>query len=832
MANEKDPQENGGQQPPPDDRPENEPAQGNGNDVGSYIWRGGEKIYLHKDDKRFTAQMKGRARPGVLGAETGCEHVDTFTGPNLEEFKVEDPEDLDFAMEKMRDREDVAFASHVYTLADDPGSEMYLTDEVTIQFKPDTSDSQIEEIVNRYHLELEQPVEGLERTYVCRVTNQATENTIKIANRLHDEPQVLLAEANIAVRQEDAYRPLDPLYPRQWHLFNEGGPFLDAKAHIDAERAWDITRGERRVIVAVADDSVDLSHPDFQGEGKIVAPIDFRGNDFEPLPEASDDNHGTACAAVAVAEENGRGSVGVAPGCALMPIRTSGFIDDNSIEALCNWVIDNNASVLSCSWSAASRFFNLSLRMKAALTRAATKGRGGKGCVVLFAAGNSNRPVNGTVDEQDWPDNTPNGSTRWVNGFAVHPNIIAVSASSSLATKSAYSNWGREISVCAPSNNVPPPTYPRITQPTPGRGIVTADRVGPSGYSSSDFTTRFGGTSSATPVVAGLAGLILSVHPDLTAAEVKEIIEISADKIEDPAADLQLGNRFGTYDDDGHSLWFGYGRVNAFAAVSEAVRRRDAAQGGTSTVRLTSSPDLPIPDRNAAGVSDAIEVTSGGEVRDLSIEVDITHTYIGDLIVSLTSPAGTTVDLHRRQGGRADNLRQTYEAAGTPGLHPFLGQQARGNWLLRVQDLARLDTGILRSWGLTLEVGSAPAGVDLVDEAGEIIPDNEPDGIVRTLAVNAGGQAATLEVALDITHTYIGDLRVVLTAPSGRSAVLHGRTGGSADDLIRVYHSDEAGPLQSLRGEPLRGNWRLRVSDLAGRDVGKLNWWGLKIAVS
>ncbi len=806
--------------------PENQDQPESEQDLGTYIWRDGEKIYLEKVSDRFTAQVKGGARPGVLGVETGSEHTETFVGPNLEEYMVEDPDDLEFAMDKMRERDDVAYASHVYTLTDDPKSEFFLTDEITIQFDLEATDQQIEEIAGRFGLILTQPVEGVERTYVFRLTESARENPIKIANRLHEEPLVLVAEANLAVRQQSQYRPMDPLYAQQWHLYNEGGPFLDVRSHVDAERAWDITRGDRKVIVAVADDSVDLTHYDFQGDGKIVSPIDFKGNDFQPLPEANDDNHGTACAGVAVAEENGRGTIGIAPGCALMPIRTTGFIDDNSIEALCNWVIDNNASVLSCSWSAAARVFSLSLRMKAAINRAATKGRGGRGCVILFAAGNSNRPIDGFVSEQGWPNNNPSGQTRWLNGFATHPDVMAVSACSSLATKSVYSNWGGQISVTAPSNNVPPQTFPRVTSLTPGRGIVTADRVGPGGYSSSDFTTRFGGTSSATPLVAGVAGLVLSANPDLTAAEVRSIIESTADKIEDPNPDPQLGNQFGAYDGNRHSQWFGFGKVNAFAAVSEAVKRKTMA--GSQKISLQSNPNLAIPDRDFAGVNSAIEVTTAGRVQTIKVDVDISHTYIGDLVVTLLSPLGNAIPLHNRQGGRADDIRRSYDLDNTPAMAQLAGEPARGSWTLRIQDLARLDIGRLNSWGLTMEV-AAPRMIDLIDEAGQEIPDNNRTGITRTLNVAMDGSAASYEVSLDITHTYIGDLRVVLVAPSGRTALLHNRSGGSADNLIKVYHSTTTASLRTLHGELTRGGWQLHVADFAGRDVGKLNRWGLKI---
>ena len=188
-------------------------------------------------------------------------------------------------------------------------------------------------------------------------------------------------------------------------------------------------------------------------------------------------------------------------------------------------------------------------------------------------------------------NNVVEGQTRWLAGFAVHPDVIAVSASTSLNKKAAYSNWGTSISVCAPSNNAPPGTWlpetgyistpPEVTQYLPGLGVFTADRVGDRGYDWGDYTDTFGGTSSATPVVAGVAGLILSANPRLTAREVRGILEQTAEKIVDLDPDPQLGNRRGNYDpNNGRSDWFGYGKVNAFKAVQAAVRK-----GGGSKYR-------------------------------------------------------------------------------------------------------------------------------------------------------------------------------------------------------------------------------------------------------
>ena len=88
-----------------------------------------------------------------------------------------------------------------------------------------------------------------------------------------------------------------------------------------------------------------------------------------------------------------------------------------------------------------------------------------------------------------------------------------------------------------------------------------------------------------------------------------------------------------------------------------------------------------------------------------------------------------------------------------------------------------------------------------------------------------------LKVSVDITHTFIGDLRVELVAPSGHQVLLHDQSGGSEDNLIRSYDSVSSPALAALIGEPTHGNWTLRIRDLAAQDVGKLNRWSLDLAL-
>ena len=450
---------------------------------------------------------------------------------------------LDDAMLLLREQgRDIHWCAHVYHMTDDPEGLMVPTDEIYAEFSANASLDTIHQLLDQHGLELIAVEDGASNAFILRLTSASTKNPIKIANDLARSPDVMLAEPDFSVKANlAAYRPADTLFGRQWHLENKGGFGMLAGADVSAPDAWEFTRGDRAIAVAVIDDGIQGDHPEFASADKIVAPVDFGQNDIDPSPETAQENHGTACAGVAVADENGQGVVGIAPGCGLMPIRWSVWITDQSIKDWFDHARINGASVISCSWIVGSAYYPLSTSMRNTISKAAREGREGRGCVVVFAAGNDNRPINGLK----------RGIT-YKQGFAIHPDIIAVSASNSRDLRSNYSNYGAEIWVSSPSSGAG------------GRPVVTVDRTGTAGYSSGDYTFGFGGTSSATPLVAGICALMLSVNPDLTSTEVKEILRDTAEKIDQAS---------GNYDPQGHSTWYGWGRVDAFEAVKEAQRR-------------------------------------------------------------------------------------------------------------------------------------------------------------------------------------------------------------------------------------------------------------------
>jgi len=281
---------------------------------------------------------------------------------------------------------------------------------------------------------------------------------------------------------------------------------------------------------------------------------------------------------------------------------------------------------------------------------------------------------------------------RWVRQLR---EVIAVAACNDHSTRSVYSDFGNAVWCAFPSSDF---GYPPFNQPEPlTPGIWTTDRVGDDGYNVGtiadgdaigNFTNSFGGTSSACPGAAGVVALVLAVNPSLKWHEVKDLLKRACDKI-----DPQGGN----YDSSGHSPKYGYGRLNARTAVELA---RPQPQSGI-TISLTF--DAPIPDLQT--VSFTLDVSDNTPVEALTVAIDLKHTYIGDLIITLQPPATTGVNkitLHNRAGGSTKDLKKTYDAVTTPALAAFVGKSCRGTWRLEIRDAAALDFGTLVSFSLSL----------------------------------------------------------------------------------------------------------------------------------
>jgi len=245
-------------------------------------------------------------------------------------------------------------------------------------------------------------------------------------------------------------------------------------------------------------------------------------------------------------------------------------------------------------------------------------------------------------------------------------------------------------------------------------------------------------------------------------------------------------------------------------------------------IRGESRPALAIPDAAPAGVSDTITLPGEGRANGITVAVDIRHTYVGDLRVELVAPSGERAVLHDRTGGNADDLVRTWSTSDTSSLAALVGARIAGDWELRVSDHVSRDAGVLNAWASAIDVGDEARSVHETRTPGLDIPDKDPAGIADSIRVSVGGLVRSIAVSCDITHTYVGDLRVELEGPGGR-ALLHNMTGGGADDLKRRWSSADTAALAALVGTAARGDWVLRVSDHLGQDTGRLDEWTLEI---
>ncbi len=366
------------------------------------------------------------------------------------------------------------------------------------------------------------------------------------------------------IRHVETYETTnDPQLQEQWHL-----EATDGVGDINVSQAWDITFGNPAITIAIFDNGVDMDHPDLAPN--IVGGFDAVDGDTNPEAECIQSfdgaspaascpenrpfraSHGTAVAGISAARGDNKilGS-GVCPMCTLYPVRllSGGGVRTITTAGAFMDAAQNGSAIINNSWGPQlTRFFPLATAEKEVLDEITTTGRDGLGVVVVFAAGNDYF--------------TPAGA----NPYASHPQVITVSASTKQDDFACYSNYGRVISVSAPSkgcNNREP-------------GLRTTDYVGREGYSGSDFAQDFGGTSAASPVAAGLAGLILSANPDLTAQQVRLIMQATAERIVADKNDwlqmvgVDLADVF-RYDKNGFSRGFGYGRIDAGRAVALAL---------------------------------------------------------------------------------------------------------------------------------------------------------------------------------------------------------------------------------------------------------------------
>jgi subtilisin family serine protease len=598
-------------------------------------------------------------------------------------------------------------------------------------------------------------VAGTANHYVVTVSAGAAAS-LAAANALNGLAGIAFAHPNFLVH--GVTTSSDPLFSSQWSLQNSGQSGGTIGADVNALGAWEITSGSQDIVVAVLDVGFQTDHPDlaaniFTNRGEIPGNgIDDDGNgwidddrgldvsiddgatprieyDGDPSPAGSYDNHGTAVAGViAAVADNGRGIAGIAPGVQILPIKigtadASGAFS-TTVSALVSAVYyaAGRTADGAGTWRGAdiaNHSYNISVPLTAltqAFDWAATHGRNGLGQANFVSAGNSGA---GTLS---YP--------------ASLPSTIAVGATDHNDLRTSYSQYGTGLDFVAPGGGG-----------SSGGWIWTTDRTGSDGYAFGEYV-GITGTSFASPLAAGIAALMLSVDPELTAAEIRELMRDSADR--DKVAGVSFNSA-------GWNSQYGYGWLNAASAVQAVADRAGeatATDGNDGTQQQTPLDDI-IGRQDSTGqwwvaVSDGdsfsstswgawstgthwVDFVTGDFDGDGRKDISARDAATGNIWVGLSTGSGLNTSIWGRWSTTV-SLSQTvagdFNGDGRDDLAVRVENTGDGRWYVAQSTGSSFATGVwggwttLKTWG-QVQTGDFD-GDGLTDIAGRI--QNSGDG--------------------------------------------------------------------------------------------------------
>lgn len=559
--------------------------------------------------------------------------------------------------------------------------------------------------------------------------------------------------------------PSDPLFAQQWHL---GGTF-----GINVLPVWADYTGVG-IRVGVLDQGIEARHRDLDDNLLTALSTVAASGAAGGTPLLTDDNHGTAVAGVIAAERNGFGGVGVAYNADLVsyydPLNSGTAVFAATTAATYLRSI-GAVDVLNNSWGFGNFFKSTPNRAflddfdstpfkvsGAALARLAAEGRGGKGTVVVQSAGNTG----------EYGDDTN------LHNFQNSRFVITVAATTSTGALASFSTPGASVLVAAP-----------------GVGIVTSDRTGSAGYATGD-STSLDGTSFSAPAVAGVVALMLEANADLGYRDVQEILALSARKISASSSSWISNGATGWNGGGMHfSEGFGFGLVDARAAVRLAETwqgQQTRANEASLTASRSLSPSLAIPDNNIQGVSSTVDLAGDVTIDRVEIDLNIAHSWIGDLRITLTSPSGTAINLVDRPGqGRLSNLGSSQDNVNfTFGVTGLMGERASGTWTLTLSDRDGGIVGALESWSLRAygNAGSADDNHVFTDEFATLVTATPARGTITdtdggTDTLNAAAVTGAVSFNLGAGTGSIAGKAITFTANAFERAV-----GGDAADSL------------------------------------------------
>ncbi len=431
--------------------------------------------------------------------------------------------------------------------------------------------------------------------------------------------------------------PNDPFFSQQWHLRNTSNPIAD----INAEPAWNNGFTGTGMTIGITEWGVENSHSDLTNHHSAAS------------QNAGTSSHGTACAGVAAAKGNNN-IMGV--GLAYDAQWSEQLVGSSSQTASAFQYRNDLNDVKSNSWGPADngRLHYVSSTELNALASSCQNGRGGLGEVFTWAAGNG-----GTGDRVEYD---PYASSRYT---------IAVGAIGDQDKRASYNEHGSSMTVVCQSNGN-------------NRGIATTT-------SGNGWTTSFGGTSSASPLGAGAVALVLDANPNLTWRDVQHVLIHSARKC-DPNNTMWLTN--GAGHDVNYNFGFGAVEINDATQLAQTWTNVSPEQSWTSG---TVSVNQSIPDNNTAGIDQIVNVPAGFYCEAVEVKLNISHNYVGDIRVELTSPSGHVSALTRVRSDSQNNFNNYVLTT----LRNW-DELATGDWKVHVSDRQSGTTGTWSNFELRL----------------------------------------------------------------------------------------------------------------------------------
>ncbi|MBB1469849.1 S8 family serine peptidase [Pseudoalteromonas sp. SG41-5] len=643
-------------------------------------------------------------------------------------------------------------AAQVTTIAADPSARAS-QDSLLVMYKKGTSvamRSQARSLVKAKVSDLNK--DGVDDNYSSilsgrlakfEVTGMSTKQAIKLL-QTHAAVEYVEPDYRVSI----ATAPNDPAFSKLWGLHNEGQSGGTADADIDALEAWSITTGGKDVVVGVIDTGVDHSHSDLtanmwinpneiagdgidnDGNGYIddVHGINAITNVGDPM---DDQGHGThVSGTIGAAGNNNNGVVGVnheaaIVGCKFLDASGSGSTSD-AIKCIDYMVSLKNAGVnvrvLNNSWGGGG--------FSQALADAITASEQAD---ILFVAAAGNDAVDN--------DQNPHYPSNYE-----HESVLSVASTDRNDNMSDFSQWGlTSVDLAAPGS--------AILSTVPGNGYAT-----------------YSGTSMATPHVAGVAALVLSLNPDLSTSELKQLLMDSGDDNAQLAGKTVSGKR-----------------LNANQALEQA--------DPTPSFKLSVTPT-------------AQQITAG-ETATYTFEIGSIAQWQGVVDLELIGDlAGASLSANTATPGDVVILSVPTQESTQWGRYDFSVNASSGELAKQKSVSLLVDPVGLNDFTYTNDTAVA-------------IPDNNVDGVDSVITVNDPLTVFATQASIDISHTYIGDLIVTLTSPSGTSSTLHSQSGGSADDIVQSYS------LADFNGEVATGDWVLHIEDTYAADTGTLNNWSL-----